>query len=706
MNSAAGHLQHEPDEALPLQSAIDRLLALYRSGHLAQLVRDGEALAVHYPRALMLHNILGAACIGLRDFAKAEAAFRNAIASEDGHAELYNNLGAALDGQGKFDEAIAAYRHAVAFDPGHASAHYNQGNALRKQRSFAEAAACYERALALKPGYAEAHNNLGLALQQLRAVPEAIASFERAAALDPNCAEAYNNIGLALQQLGRAGEAIPYYRHALSLNRNYPDPLHNLATALADLKDFAGSAKAFELALTLDPGNVIARAQRAFVQMRLCDFSAARDFPPFEELAKQGAGPLPPWMMLAFGDDPAQQLRCSQAWARASHRPLPAAPFAAQPEAKARIRVGYFSADFQNHATIHLMAGLLREHDRQRFEIVAYSYGAADHDTVRTQLMADVDRFVDIQALSDSEVVGLVRGHGLDIAVDLKGYTELSRSHLFASRLAPIQINYLGYPGSLGCASMDYLIADPVLVPEGAQRFYSENIIYLPGSYQPNDDRRAIADTGASRADFGLPQDGFVFCGFHQSYKIGLAEFDVWMRLLDRVPGSVLWLLRSNAAVEPNLRREAAARGIDPDRLVFADSVPHAEHLARLRLADLFLDTFAVNAHTTASDALWAGLPFVTKAGRQFAARVGASLLHAIGLPELVTESEADYEALVAELVSQPSRLAAIRTRLGENRLSHPLFDTSLYARTLASGYAAALQRHAEGLAPADIVVD
>lgn len=701
MNSAAGLVRNQRDE-VPPQSAIDGLLALYQAGRLADAVREGEALAVRHPRSLMIYNVLGAACIGLKAFDKAEEAFRNGIAVAGGHAELHNNLGAALEAQGKLDAALAAFEHAAALNSGYASAHYNRGNVLRKTRRFPEAVACYERALALKPDYAEAHNNLGLALRQLHALPEALASFERAIAFNPGGAEAYNNLGLALQQMGQPAEAIPFYQHALSLNPNYPDPLQNIASALADTKDYPRSAAAFELVLARDPGNVVARTQMAFIKMQICDFSAERVLPSFAELTARGDALLPPWMMLPFGDDPEWHLRCSQTWAQASHHASSATLVSAEP--KARIRVGYFSADFQSHATLHLMAGLLREHDRERFEIIAYSYGAFGIDVTRSQLIEDVEHFVDIQHLSDAEVLALVREHELDIAVDLKGYTEQSRSRLFAHRLAPVQINYVGYPGSMGCPSMDYLIADPVVIPERARSFYSESILYLPGSYQPNDDKRVIAEAG-KRADWGLPEQGFVFCAFHQSYKIGPDEFDIWMRLLGQVPGSVLWLLRSSDAVVTNLRREAETRGIDADRLVFAASVPQNEHLARLRLADLFLDTFNVNAHTTASDALWAGLPLVTKAGYQFAARVGASVLQAIGLPELITDSAAAYEALAFELASQPARLTEIKARLEENRLSQPLFDTTLYTRQLEQGYAAALQRHAEGLGPADIVV-
>jgi predicted O-linked N-acetylglucosamine transferase (SPINDLY family) len=314
-----------------------------------------------------------------------------------------------------------------------------------------------------------------------------------------------------------------------------------------------------------------------------------------------------------------------------------------------------------------------------------------------------VDRFVEIRDMSDAEILGLVHGDRLDIAIDLKGYTKDSRSRLFAGRLAPVQINYLGYPGSLGAECMDYLIADPVVVPADSREFYAEKIITLPGSYQPNDNQRAIGGADQSRADAGLPEEGFVFCCFNQAYKIGPAEFAIWMRLLTRVGGSVLWLLRPTAEVAVNLRREAAAHGVDPARLVFATPLPPAVHLARLRLADLFLDTFHYNAHTTASDALWAGLPVVTKAGRQFAARVGASLLHAAGLPDLVTTSAEDYAKLALDLAIKPAKLAAVRDRLAENRLNCPLFDTLMHTQKLEAAYIAAHQRHLEGLAPEKI---
>lgn len=668
----SGRLAVETPRAAPVlpQAELDRLLELYSAGRYAAAARASGKLAARHPDALLVHNVRGAACIALREFAKAETAFRQAIRIEPGHAELHNNLGAALEPQGKLDQAVAAYRNALALRPSHVSAHYNLGNTLRKQRAMAAAVASYERAIALQPDHAEA----------------------------------YNNLGLCLQDLGRPEEALQYFSQALTLKPDFTDAVYNLATALVDLREHGRAADAFALVLALQPGHFAAERQLAHCRIQLCDFSAARDFSA-SAARSVGTVPVPPFMMLPLIDDPAQQLQYSREWARTMMAPPPLLERAPPLLVAARIRVGYFSADFHDHATMCLMAGVFRQHDRRRFEIVCYSYGPDSTGAARRALLGQVDRFVDIRDMPDAEVVGLVHTDRLDIAVDLKGYTKDSRSRLFASRLAPIQINYLGYPGSLGADCMDYLIADAVVVPAGDQRFYAEKIITLPGSYQPNDSQRAIGAADPSRADAGLPADAFVFCCFNQAYKIGPTEFTTWMRLLGQVDGSVLWLLRPDDEAAANLRREAAAHGIDPCRLVFAEPLPQAEHLARLRLADLFLDTFNYNAHTTASDALWAGLPIVTKVGTQFAARVGASLLHAAGLPDLVTTSAEHYAALALDLASEPAKLAHVRQRLAQNRLRCALFDTARYTEQLERAYIAAYQRHSDGLAPAAIEV-
>ncbi|RZK02013.1 MAG: glycosyltransferase family 41 protein [Novosphingobium sp.] len=693
------------DRRAPLpQAEIARLMSLYGAGRLTDLVRNAQALATRHRPSLELYNILGAACVALGDFPGAEAAFRAAIAVDDRHAELHSNLGAALEPQDKFDEATACFHRALALNPNQASPHFNLGNLLRRQHALPQAIACYERAIALKPDYFEAHNNLGLALQEQNALTQAISCHQRALTLNPNYAEAYNNLGLALKGLGDPERAVQCYKQALALKPGCPKALHNIATVLLDINDYDGVIQVLDLLLSFTPDDGLAARQKAFAQMYVCDFSANRNLPaPVDQAAQRLA--TPPFIMLPFFDDGAQQLAYSRLWAR-TLACQPAETSVKNEPSDGRIRIGYFSADFHSHATMFLMAGLLRTHDRERFEINAYSYGEIVDADVRDQLQSQVDRLIDIRGMTDQDVANLTQSHGLDIAIDLKGYTGQSRSRLFSGRLAPVQINYLGYPGSMGTDDIDYIIADPVVIPEASRAFYSEKVIYLPGSYQPNDDQRVIAETGATRADFGLPEDGFVFCCFNHTYKICPDVFDIWMRLLDRTEGSVLWLLGSKETAKANLRKEAALRGIDPDRLIFADGLPHAEHLARLRLADLFVDTFAVNAHTTASDALWAGIPVVTLAGGQFAARVGASLLHAIGLPDLVTDNAADYEALIADLASHPQELATVRARLAENRLSQPLFDTAGYTQAIERAFETVHQRRLDGLTPADVVID
>lgn len=647
-----------------LQSEGNRLLSLYRSGALAEAVDLGADLSRRYPESALVLNILGAAHIGLDQFEEAQAAYARAATLNPGDAEIHNNHGIALRRLARFDEAIAAFTRALAICPDHAEAHFNMGNALSDLGKMEAAIASYERSMAMQPGFADGWNNLGYAYHQRHRPTEALDAFGRALAIRPS----------------------------------FPGALNNLGNLLVDYRNWPGAIDTFRMSLEIDPEQSAARVQHLFARANICDFAVHDDYLALRDKGAFATGVVP-FPMLVFEDAPDRHLAYSQACvadaAQAEsavdwHRPAPGA----------RIRIGYFSADFHEHATMFLMSGLFREHDRSRFEIIAYSYGPARDDPHRAQVMRDVDRFVDVSELSDQDILELARGDALDIAVDLKGHTQHSRSRIFARRMAPVQIGHVGYPGSMGGTFIDYLVADPVVIPVEEQDGYSEKIIRLAGSYQPNDRQRAIAVTSTTRADFGLPADGFVFCCFNQNYKIGPREFDIWMRLLTRVPGSVLWLWSTNEWAEANLRREAEARGIDTTRLIFAPRLPQQEHLARMRHADLFLDTFNVNAHSTASDALWAGLPLLTRAGRHFAARVGASLVSAVGLPELVTHSDADYEARALELASQPALLDELRKRLTANRLTHPLFDTTAYTRRLEAAYQAAHERRMAGLPP------
>jgi predicted O-linked N-acetylglucosamine transferase (SPINDLY family) len=407
--------------------------------------------------------------------------------------------------------------------------------------------------------------------------------------------------------------------------------------------------------------------------------------------------------MLAISDSPAVQRQAAEIHVRDRFPPrLQTGPIRGWPKHE-RIRVGYYSADYYNHATSYLIAELLERHDRSKFEILGFSFGMDAADEMNQRVSAAMDRFVDVRAMPDRAVAELSRSLEVDIAVDLKGFTKESRTGIFAERAAPVQVSYLGYPGTMGAAYMDYLIADPTVIPESQQRHYAEKVVYLPDSYQPNDSRRAISRKPFVRTDEGLPEEGFVYCCFNSAYKISPGVFDIWMRILGRVHGSVLWLLEDNPAASDNLRREALGRGIAAERLIFAKSLPLDEHLARHRLADVVLDTFPYNAHTTASDALWAGLPVLTRTGESFASRVAASLLRAIGLPELITATETEYEELAVGLAHDGERLQALCGNLEQNRLSSPLFDSIAYTRHLESAYIAIVERQEAGLPPEHI---
>jgi predicted O-linked N-acetylglucosamine transferase (SPINDLY family) len=416
-----------------------------------------------------------------------------------------------------------------------------------------------------------------------------------------------------------------------------------------------------------------------------------------------GKRTVPPVLSLALLDSLADQRRAAEIMARDKLAPGPPL-WRGERYRHERIRLAYLSADFHSHATAVLAAGLFESHDRSRFETIAVSFGPDDASPMRSRLKQGFERFIDVRAKSEAEIARLVRELEVDIAVDLKGYTSDARPAIFSQRPAPIQVNHLGFPGTMGAPFMDYLIADRIIVPEGHKSFYSEQVVWLPDTYQPNDRSREHGEP-IERASAGLPERGFVFCCFNNSYKIQPPVFDVWMRLLRDVPGSMLWLLEDNAAATQNLKREAAARGIDPGQLVFAARCGQAEHLSRHSLADLFLDTLPYNAHTTASDALWMGLPIITCTGSTFAGRVASSLLAAAGLPELVTDSPDQYEALAFRLARDPSALAAIKSKLAANRHSVPLFDIGRFTGHLEAAYSTMHERHMRGLPPAGFAV-
>jgi len=685
--TAAAELQalSSPAADNPPEAELDRLVVLFGAQKWDEALRHADHLLTHYPRGEVLHNIVGAIHAGMGRLEEAAAHYDQAIALAPDYIEALNNRGNALFGLKRLEQALASFDEAIRLKPDYADPHINRGITLGKLKRSEDALAALNAGIRLDRGQAEAYNNRGNLFLRQHRLPDALADYDMAIRLRPTYAEAFLNRGNALKMLARPEEAVASYDRAIAITPTLVEAYNNRGTALRALKRFEDALASYREAVRLKPGFAPAYGELLHIEAHLCLWpEEERDQSILDRGVQDDV--IPPFYMLEFADDPARQLNFARAWAEEKFGGIRPAVFNRADRGE-RIRIGYFSADFHGHATMYLMARLFELHDKTRFEIHAFSYGAKAQDEMRARLLGAVDAFHDVADLDDREIARLANAHGIDIAVDLKGYTEDGRPGIFAHRAAPVQVSYLGYPGTTGTDFMDYMIADAITIPDEQRKYYSEQILYLPHSYQVNDDRRRISEDAIVRADMGLPDDGFVFCCFNNNYKTSPAEFDIWMRLLQQVDGSVLWLLRDSEIAAANLRREAEKRGVDPSRIMFADRAPLPVHLARHRCADLFLDTFKVNAHTTASDALWAGLPVITKMGRSFAARVAGSLLHALDMPELVTETAAAYEKLALDLATDPARLAAIKRKLADNRMAAPLFDTERSTRDIEAIY-------------------
>jgi predicted O-linked N-acetylglucosamine transferase (SPINDLY family) len=642
-----------------------------------------------------------------REFSAAVGLCRQALRIAPDLPEAWYNLGIAYGGLGKRTEALAALEKAGRYTRDSADAQNSIGLELIQLGALAEAEGCLNRALMLAPNYAFAHSNMGMLREKQSRFDDAENSYRTAIQLQPDLAPLYFNLGNVLTAQNKLQSAAAACRKALELDAGLPEAWSSLGGILRRLKQYEAAAECFERCLKLDPDARFVLGDLIYVRMKICDWrDLDRNLSLLTQKIERGERASTPFPMLGLTTNPALQRKSAEVFAAEEcplHPELGPIPKRPRP---ARIRIGYYSSEFRNHATSYLMAELFERHDRERFELVGFSFGPDSQDEMRQRVSAAFDRFIDVGNQSGEAVAKLSRELGIDIAVDLKGYTEDARTEVFSYRAAPVQVNYLGYPGTMGAEYIDYLIADRTVIPAEAQGNYTEKVVYLPHSYQVNDSRRRIADQRVSREESGLPSSGFVFCCFNNPYKINPAVFESWVRILRQVEGSVLWLFEDHPTAAENLRKEAAGRGLAPARLVFARQVPLPEHLARIRAADLLLDTWPYNAHTTASDALWAGLPVLTLMGDSFASRVAASLLIAIGLPELITTSRERYEALAAELATRPSKLEQIRKKLAQNRLSTPLFDTALFARHIEAAYQAMYERYQADLPPDHIRIE
>lgn len=683
------------------------------------------------PDSIETHINLGIAYQQLGDLDQAASAYLKAIQLKPDSVEAYYNLGNTFKEQGLFDEAIDCYQRSASINPLLVEAFYNQANVLEKQGRFEEAIACLKQCIHFKPGWAEAHINLGNLLKQQGYLDAAISHYHKAIDLKPNLDSAHNNLGNALKDQGSFDKAIAFYQKALQICPGNADAYFNLGIAYAEADRKPEASECFQKATRLEPefaeahnylGLVLAEQGRRDIAIDCiqkaieikpdyleaysylihhlqytCNWPSMKIYSArLDELCSRTYGDEalfiePPFIGIARHFDLDRHLTNAKKWCRKVAQPMqnakPAFQFDHRRQEKQKLSIGYLSNDFHDHATAHLMLSLFKLHNRERFNVYCYSYGPEDNSSYRQQIQANCDQFIDIRSRSIVDAAGRINADEVDILVDLKGHTKAARLGILACRPAPIQVHYLGYPGTTGADFVDYLITDKIVTPIEHIPFYSENLVFMPHCYQVNDHQQKIAPHARSKEEFGLPTDSIVFSSFNLSYKIDPIMFDCWMRILSRVSHGVLWLLKGDDTAERNLRQEAASSGIDCRRLVFADKLAKPEHLARIRLTDLALDTRIVNGHTTTSDSLWAGVPVIILQGGHFASRVSASLLNAVGLSEMITHNLDAYEHLAVNLANYPDELRKIKAKLSRNRLKEPLFDTPRFVWNLEKAY-------------------
>lgn len=657
----------------------DYLPSLYNLGlilHEMNRLEEAEELFRRFceiePRDVDVLIHLGLVYCKRSQFADGERTFRLALKIAPGNPFLWMCLGNACRELGNSGEAVAAYRAALELEPGSADALDGLGNILQEQGRLDEAIENYRAAIRSAPGSAVSYTGLGCALLRKNSLDEAVESFRKAIGLQPDLAGAHLNLGNALSLRGACDLAVRSYQTALELR----------------------------------PGDAAIRECLLYEMQSICDWSRLDELCALQRQSVSDSQLISPFSLLTIPSSAREQLQCAgnfakrQAAAVAAERERLAFRFDRAPRSK--LRIGYLSADFHDHVTAYVMAEMFELHDRSCFETIAYSYGPDDASPVRARLKRAFSRFVDVRTFSHAAAASAIHADRVDILVDLKGYTQHARTEISALRPAPVQVSYMGYPGTMAADFIDYFIVDRYVVPAAQVNNYGEKLVFMPGSYYVNDRKRPVM-APPPRRELGLPERSIVFCCFNQTYKILPGVFSRWMRLLAAVPGSVLWLLETNRWAQQNLRREASGRGIQPDRLIFAPRVSSDRHLARIGAADLFLDTLPYNAHTTATDALWVGLPVLTLPGETFASRVAGSLLTAAGMPELIAGSAAEYEALALGLARDPARLAALRDKLVRGRVTAPLFDTPAFTRHLETAYKTMWRIHRSGSAPRSI---
>ncbi|MDA8647677.1 tetratricopeptide repeat protein [Rhodobacteraceae bacterium] len=658
---------------------------------------------------------------------QALAVFKKAIEIKPDYAEAYNNLGVLLHDTGEFSDAVSAYENAIKYNINYAEAFNNKGKTLRKMNLIDLSLKAFEKAIDINPDFLLAMINKGCILHQLGESQQALSYFESIRKIDPNLPtlnfhianvfvdkqrnqkaieffraeikinpnfpEAYNNLGILLKNSGKLREAVCEFENAISYNRHYAGAYHNLGLCLLQQGALSDAIMAFRSASLLDTTYAQSKALLIHCMQQVCDWKDLEESEALSATLGIETLAVSPFALLSLKDDPQHQLARAVKYTNENLSIKQPKKLNDKIKRNKKIKIAYASGYFTRNPVSILACRMLELHDRENFEVYIYYYGGQRKDEYLRRIEESADYFVDVSNLSPQFIASDMRCQNIDIAIDFHGHMEGSKNELFEFHPAHKKINFFAFPGTTGSHAMDYLIADKVVIPESSKIYYTEKIIYLPSCYMPQDNTRKISNDSITRADFGLPEDAFVFCCFNKNYKITPKEFDIWMRLLKKKNGSVLWLLKSNVWSEKNLKYEAKKRGVSPDKIIFAEKIPIEQHLQRLKFANLFLDTFNFNAHTTASDALWAGVPLITKLGSSFAARVGASLVTSLNLPELITYSETEYEQLAVKLANDSVRLKDVTEKLKRNLLTSPLFDTENFTKNLEQVYLSIMEK-------------
>jgi predicted O-linked N-acetylglucosamine transferase (SPINDLY family) len=647
-------------------------LTLHRQGRLqnAQTIYEKilQIETEHFDALQLLGTIAGQT----KDYKEAIKLLSKALLKNPNHAPCYNNLGLSFQGLGHLEQALTSYEKAIAINPSYADAYYNRGITLRDLGHLEQALTSYEKAIAINPSYAYAYYNRGITLRDLGHLEQALTSYEKAIAINPSYADAYRNLGDIFKELGHFNKAIESYEKALFLNPNSTFLLGTLQITKMFVCDW--------LDFNYQKNLIIEKLK---IKEKVCL----------------------PFTALILTDDAALQQLSSEITIQDQFPPINSLGSIPKQRGKNKIRIGYFSADFGNHAVSFLTAELFELHNKDQFEIFGFSYGTDNQSPMHLRIKQSFDQFINVNSISDKNIAKLAREISIDIAIDLGGFTAQARTGIFAYRAAPIQISYIGYLGTMGSEYFDYIFADKTIIPTESMKFYSEKIIYLP-SYQVNDSKRKMAENNFTREELGIPRNSFVFACFNNNYKILPDTFKSWMKILKATPESVLFIYADNKWAESNLIKEAEKSGINSQRLIFGKRLPRAEYLARYKVCDLFLDTFPYNAGTTASDALWSGLPVLTLTGQSLASRLGASLLVAIDLPELITTSWTDYEILATELAMNPQKISAIKNKLSNNHSTTLLFNTLQFTKKIEISYLKIMERYWEDLQPENIFIE